>query len=88
MNEAKPEPPQFCVACTADSMFGPLYLYPETGMGKGEVLVATAESARVFGKVRAVPLRVFVCRHCGHLQLIAADPEALYQHWSAEQGGE
>lgn len=66
-------------------MFGPLYLYPETGMGKGEVIVATSGSARAFGKVRSVPLRALACRQFGNLQLIAADPESLFEHWSAEQ---
>lgn len=57
-------------------------------MGKGEVLVATPGSAKVFGKVRSVPLRAFACRQCGNVQLIAADPEALFEHWSAERGEE
>jgi hypothetical protein len=66
-------------------MFGPLHLYPETGMGKGEVLVATMESRRVFGRVRSVPLTAWACRQCGQLDLVAADPEALFEYWSAEQ---
>ena len=66
-------------------MFGPLYLYPETGMGKGEVLVATLGSARAFGKVRSVPLTAWACRECGQLELIATDPEVLFAHWSADQ---
>jgi hypothetical protein len=77
--------PPLCLACNTDSMFGPLHLYPETGMGKGEVLVATMRSRRVFGKVRSVPLTAWTCRQCGHLELIAADPEALFEYWSAEQ---
>ena len=66
-------------------MFGPLYLYPETGMGKGEVLVATMGSARAFGKVRSVPLTAWACRRCGQVELIAADPETLFEQWSSEQ---
>ncbi len=86
MSEAKPVRPLLCRTCNTDSMFGPLHLYPETGMGKGEVLVATMGSARVFGKVRSVPLSAWTCRQCGQLELIAADPEALFEYWSAEQG--
>ncbi|MFJ6537075.1 hypothetical protein ACIQH5_12685 [Paenarthrobacter sp. NPDC091711] len=85
MSDTKQEPPRLCLACNADSLFGPLYLYPETGMGKGEVFVATSGSARAFGKVRTVPIKALACRQCGNLQLIAADQEALYEQWSAEQ---
>ncbi len=85
MSEAKNARPRLCRACNTGSMFGPLHLYPETGMGKGDVLVATMGSTRVFGKVRSVPLTVWACRQCGQLELIAADPEALFEYWSAEQ---
>lgn len=76
---------RLCRVCNIESMFGPLYLYPETGMGKGEVLVATAGSARAFGKVRSGPVTAWACRQCGQMDLVAADPEALFEHWSAEQ---
>lgn len=74
-----------CRVCNADAIFGPLYLYPETGMGKGEVLLATMGSARAFGKVHTVPLTAWACKECGQVELITADPEALFEHWSAEQ---
>ena len=85
MSEANQVRSRLCRACNTDSMFGPLHLYPETGMGKGDVLVATLGSTRPFGKVRSVPLMVWTCRQCGQLELIAADPAALFEYWSAEQ---
>lgn len=85
MSGTKHERPRVCRACNTDSMFGPLYLYPETGMGKGQVVVATMGSMRVLGKVRSVPLTAWTCRECGQLDLVAANPEALFEYWSAEQ---
>ena len=85
MSETQPVRPRLCQACNTESMFGPLHLYPETGMGKGDVLVATEGSTRVFGKVRSVPLEAWACRQCGRLELVAADPGALFEHWAAEQ---
>jgi hypothetical protein len=64
-------------------VFGPLRLYPETGMGEGNVLVATMRS-RPFGRPKTAPLTAWACRRCGHLDLFAADPEVLFEHWSAE----
>ena len=86
MSEENHVRPRLCRACNTDAMFGPLHLYPETGMGKGDVLVATMGSTRVFGKVRSVPLTVWTCRQCGRLELVVEDPETLFQHWSDEQG--
>jgi hypothetical protein len=75
--------PSNCQACASADVFGPLRLFPETGMGEGDVLVATTKSCP-FWRPKSTPLTAWVCRRCGHLDLFAADPEALYEHWSAE----
>ncbi len=52
-------------------------------MGGGNVLVATMRS-RAFGSPKTAPLTAWACRRCGHLDLFAAEPEVLFEHWSAE----
>ena len=83
MDDSHQAPPSNCRSCASSDVFGPLRLYPETGMGEGNVLVATTRS-RPFARPKTVPLTAWACRRCGHLDLIAADPEALFEHWSAE----
>ena len=65
-------------------MFGPLRLYPETGMGGGDVLVSTLPS-RILSAPRTSGLSARVCRACGHVVLTATEPERLFEHWSAER---
>jgi hypothetical protein len=85
MSDRNLKSPSRCSACASTEVFGPLRLYPETGMGEGTVLVSTLRS-RPFGRPRATSLTVWPCRRCGHLDLFATDPEALFEHWSAENG--
>lgn len=75
------ETPARCPACGADELFGPLELYPETGMGGGHVLVSTIRSSP-FGASTASAIRVRACRRCGFLALFADEPERLYARWS------
>lgn len=75
--------PSSCGACGSVDVFGPLRLYPETGMGGGNVLVATTGS-RSFGRAKTAVLAAWACRRCGHLDLFAAEPEALFEHWATE----
>ena len=83
MSDSNQTPPSNCRACASADVFGPLRLYPETGMGEGNVLVATRRS-RPFGRPTTVPLTAWACRRCGYLDLFAAEPEVLFEHWSAE----
>jgi hypothetical protein len=83
MSDPNQAPPSTCRACAAAEMFGPLRLYPETGMGDGNVLVSTMRSGPL-RRPRAAPITVWVCRRCGLLDLFAAAPEALFERWSAE----
>ncbi len=85
MNDSNQARPSSCRACGSADVYGPLRLYPETGMGGGDVLVTTMRS-RPFGQPRTAPLLAWACRRCGHLDLFAAEPEALFEHWSAENG--
>jgi hypothetical protein len=83
MSDSNQARPSNCGACGSADVFGPVSLYPETGMGGGNVLVSTTKS-RPFGGPKTVPLTAWACRRCGHLDLFAADPEALFEYWSAE----
>jgi hypothetical protein len=82
MSDSTPPPPTNCSACASADVFGPLRLYPETGMGEGHVLVATRR-ARLFGRPETSVLTAWACKRCGHLDLFAADSEVLFEHWSA-----
>ena len=84
MSDSTQDPPSSCRACASADVFGPLRLHPETGMGGGSVLVSTMRS-RPLGRPRTAPLAAWVCRRCGHVDLFATEPEALFEHWSAEQ---
>jgi len=83
MSDSLPLDGATCSACTSGALFGPARLYPETGMGEGNVLVATARS-RNFSTTTASAIRVWTCRNCGHLEFFAADPEGFYEQWAAE----
>ena len=75
--------PTTCRWCDSGEMFGPVYLYPETGAGYGTVAVASTERNRMFAKNSTVPLAVWVCESCGHLEHFATEPEQLHALWSA-----
>lgn len=64
-------------------MFGPLRLYPETGMGEGSILVSTMRS-NPLRSPRATAIAAWVCRTCGHLDLFTTEPEKLHEFWAAE----
>jgi len=86
MSDSNQTPPSTCRACASAEIFGPVRLFPETGMGEGSVRVATMRS-RNFLRPKAVPITAWACRRCGHLDLFTTDPETLFEFWSAEHEG-
>jgi dihydrofolate reductase len=40
--------------------------------------------SRPLGRPRTTAITAWACRRCGHLDLVAADPEVLFEHWTAE----
>jgi hypothetical protein len=72
-----------CRWCNQGTLFGPVHLYTVTGAASGDVSVATTPTTGVVRQVTTVPLAVWVCRACGHLDLFATEPETLFGHWSA-----
>jgi hypothetical protein len=45
--------------------------------------VSTMRS-RPLGRPRTTAITVWACKRCGYLDLFAAEPEVLFEHWSAE----
>jgi hypothetical protein len=73
-----------CRWCDSGELFGPVHLYTiSTGAATGDVFVATIAQTGMIRQPTTVPIEVWVCRSCGHLEHFAATPEVLYEKFQA-----
>jgi hypothetical protein len=73
-----------CRWCQQGTVFGPVRLYVRTtGSIPGDVHVATVPQTGMVREQTTVPLAVWVCRQCGHLEHFATQPEVLFERFSA-----
>jgi hypothetical protein len=73
-----------CRWCTHGTLFGPVHLYTiSTGSATGDVYVATIAQTGMIRQPTTVPIGVWVCRSCGHLEQFATQPEVLFERFSA-----
>jgi hypothetical protein len=76
--------PSTCRWCTEGELFGPVHLYTiSTGAATGDVYVATVPQSGMIRQQTTVPVAVWVCRRCGHLEQFATAPEVLFERFSA-----
>ena len=75
-----------CRWCQQDTLFGPVHLYVlTTGSISGDVYAATVPQEGMVRQQTTVPIAVWVCRQCGHLEQFATQPEVLFERFSAGQ---
>lgn len=73
-----------CRWCTQGELFGPVHLYVlATGSISGDVYAATVPQSGMIRQQTTVPIGVWVCRSCGHLEQFATQPEVLFERFSA-----
>lgn len=73
-----------CTWCNEGTLFGPIHLYVLTqGSVSGDVYAATVPQTGMVRKQTTVPVGVWVCRSCGHLEHFAATPEVLFERFQA-----
>ena len=76
--------PSTCRWCETSELFGPVHLHVlTTGSLSGDVHAATLPQSGVVRQQTTVPVGVWVCRSCGHLENVAATPEVLYERFQA-----
>jgi hypothetical protein len=73
-----------CRWCDQGTLFGPVHLYVlTTGSISGDVYAATVPQTGMIRQQTTVPIGVWVCRSCGHLEQFATQPEVLFERFSA-----
>ncbi|MBJ7356309.1 hypothetical protein [Nocardioides sp.] len=73
-----------CRWCDQGQVFGPVHLYTVvTGSASGEVYAATVPQTGMIRQQTSVPIAVWVCRSCGHLEQFATQPEVLFERFQA-----
>jgi hypothetical protein len=73
-----------CRWCDQGTLFGPVHLYTGvTGSMSGHVSAATVPQTGTIRQHTTVPVGVWVCRSCGHLEQFATQPEVLFERFSA-----
>ncbi len=73
-----------CRWCSQGELFGPVHLYVlSTGSIAGDVYAATVPQSGMIRQQTTVPVGVWVCRRCGHLEHFATQPEVLFERFQA-----
>jgi hypothetical protein len=76
--------PSACRWCTEGTLFGPIHLYTvATGAATGDIYAATVPQSGTIRRPTTVPIAVWACRSCGHLETFATTPEVLFERFSA-----
>lgn len=72
--------PNRCVVCGSERIIPGVTVGDQGRQSSGElkVVIAAHPDARIFREVTFSRLRAAICGDCGHVELAADDPRALY----------
>ena len=78
-----------CLRCGSSAVVPDARLTDRDGSGHqtSEVEVTRRPEAWIFKEQERSPLRAQVCGVCGHVELFARDPEALWEAYRDREGG-